>query len=101
MLPLKREMDRWIADVSNRKEWTVLSENSQSKTYIRYRGFDFSPELPILWDTYRFRNIDDIRLVVAALMDFRYIWDNDKKQVSELHSYRNTNTIVNYILGER
>ena len=79
MLPMKREIDKWIAEVSDSDEWIVLSEKGQSKTYIRYRGLDSSPDLPILWDVYRFKEVDNIKLVAAALFDFRHAWDNDKK----------------------
>ena len=79
MLPMKREIDKWSAEVSNSDEWSVLSEKGQAKTYIRYRGLDCSPDLPILMDIYRFREVDDIKLVAAGLLDFRHVWDNDKK----------------------
>lgn len=81
-LSMKRYMDQWLkvdesgAQPANSSlEWVLRKQTEHVKVWTRWTGTDWAPHLPILRAYHYFPNVDDPRVVKAAMYDFKAEWD--------------------------
>jgi len=60
--------------------------------WTRWEGTKAAPSLPISRAEHYFPDIDDPRIILAALIDFNHEWDDNVEKVVKLEEFRNTNT---------
>lgn len=51
--------------------WTVQKDTDEIKIWIRQQGINSAPDLPLIQVEYYFPEVDDIKIIQAALLDFR------------------------------
>lgn len=102
-LSLKRTIDQWIAEVDTPEQfdWTVQSNTDEIRIWTRTRGLQSAPDLPLIQVEYYFPDIEDPRILQAAILNFRHRFDiNDKESVEEVEAFGNGNTVVHHMVGK-
>ena len=71
------------------------------RLWYRKRGLDSAPDIPLVQVEYYFPEIDDPRLISAAIAHFRHKFDLvTNESVEELEQYCNGNSGVYHIVGK-
>ena len=103
-LAIKQVVDSWIEQVGQPSEhgWLTLKESDDHRMWARVQGIDAEPSIPLVQQEFHFPEIDDPRVILAALHDFRHQFDAEGNQsLDELVQFRNQNTVAYHIVGHR
>lgn len=58
--------------------------------------------MPIIQLEYYFPDIDDPRILMTAMVDFRHEFDmKSNEKLEKLAQFRNSNTVCHYIVGKK
>ena len=69
---------------------------------MRHEGLQFRSNVPLIQLEYYFPDIDDPRLLMTAMVDFRHEFDmKNNEKLEELVKYRNGNTVCHHIIGKK
>lgn len=103
VLPLKRTIDQWIAEIDNTElfGWRAHKDDDDMRLWYRKKGLDSAPEVPLTQTEYYFPDIEDPALINAAIVHFRKEFDLvSNETIEELTEFRNDNTSVMHIVGK-
>lgn len=95
-LGIKRLSDKWIAQLELQGAgWELKTDEPKIKIWVNYKGIPTAPDWPIVQAESYFPDIDDPRILLAAILWFREEFDSEDKTVCEvLPQFSNDNTMV-------
>lgn len=84
-LGIKRFCDSYLPELLTEDQggYTTQKNTKLIKVWTRSRGIDECPEIPISRCDHYFPEIDDPKLLVSALKDFRVEWDGSNYSLLE------------------
>ena len=79
-----------------------MKETDDFAIWSRTQGIESAPSIPLVQVEFYFPEIDDPRIIMAAINDFRGQFDlKGNEMVEELKQFRNQNTVVFHIVGKK
>lgn len=79
-----------------------MKETEDMRLWSRTHGIDSAPAIPLVQVEFYFPEIDDPRIIMAAINDFRDQFDLKGNEIlEELTQFKNHNTRCFYIIGKK
>ena len=95
-LSMKEYVDQWMdaGKEDNFKEWDLRKSTKLARIHVRWRGSDVDPDYPIIRAEHFFPDVDDPRIILACINDFKKEWDKSASIWHELEEFRSKNCFV-------
>lgn len=102
-LGLKRCIDSFMVEMADIDAlgYTLQKESDLVRVWTRSSGIDVNPDIPVARVDHFFPDVDDPRLILCALNDYRADWDGENyTTLDTLSEYTNANTQVQRLVSK-